>query len=252
MRRAWLSVWPALAITSALLGARLDAQFAYVANDIIGLGSVSGYMINPATGVLTAIASSPFPAGVEPISMAVDPSGRFAYVVNTAFPGSVSGYTIDPVTGALAAIAGSPFGAGVFFNSVAVHPSGKFLYVSDAGGNFGGDISTYTIDPVTGALSEIAGSPFHAGDGAISITVDPSGKFAYVANPGFDSVEGYTIDPTTGALTAIPGVPPFGPGFAAGARPISVAVDPGASSSTWQMPTAITSQHTRSIQAAGL
>jgi 6-phosphogluconolactonase len=54
-----------------------------------------------------------------------------------------------------------------------------------------------------------------------SVAVDPSGKFAYVANAGDNTVSGYTINPATGALTAIAGSP-----FAEGAEPFSVAVDP--------------------------
>ncbi|MGA8478499.1 MAG: hypothetical protein WB696_11125 [Chthoniobacterales bacterium] len=49
----------------------LRAEFVYVANSIIGLGTVSGYTINPATGVLAAFAGSPFAAGEEPLSVAI-------------------------------------------------------------------------------------------------------------------------------------------------------------------------------------
>jgi 6-phosphogluconolactonase len=45
-------------------------------------------------------------------------------------------------------------------------------------------------------------SPFPAGSGPISVAVDPSGKFAYVANGG-GGVSAYTIDSTTGALTQL-------------------------------------------------
>ena len=41
---------------------------------------------------------------------------------------------------------------------------------------------------------------------AATVVVDPSGKFAYVANHASNDVSGYTIDPATGALTAIAGV----------------------------------------------
>ena len=44
---------------------------------------------------------------------------------------------------------------------------------------------------------------FTAGTGPGSVTVDPTGKFAYVANCGSDDVSAYTIDSTTGALTQI-------------------------------------------------
>ena len=73
--------------------------------------NVSGYTINPITGTLTAIARSPFEAGLLPRTLTVDPSGKFAYVANSG-DRTVSGYAIDPVTGALAGLAGSPFAAG--------------------------------------------------------------------------------------------------------------------------------------------
>ena len=55
-----------------------------------------------------------------------------------------------------------------------------------------------------------------AGTSPVSVTVDPSGKFAYVANYGSDNVSVYTINASTGALTAV-GTP-----VAAGTFPLSV------------------------------
>jgi Lactonase, 7-bladed beta-propeller len=107
-RNRVMRAWSALAIAANLVAAPLHAQFVYVAN--FNSNNVSGYTIDPSTGALTAIVGSPFPAGVPPHSVAVDPSGKFAYVANEG--GNVSGYTIDPRTGALTAIAGSPFPAG--------------------------------------------------------------------------------------------------------------------------------------------
>jgi YVTN family beta-propeller protein len=51
----------------------------------------------------------------------------------------------------------------------------------------------------------------------VSIAVDPTGQFAYVANEGSNTVSEYTINPTTGALTPIGTV-------AAGIAPRSIAV----------------------------
>jgi hypothetical protein len=68
--------------------------------------------------------SAHYPSRAHPslgkgLSVAVDPSGKFAYAANMG-TGTVSGYTIDPTTGALTAIAGSPF---VFLpQSVAITP----------------------------------------------------------------------------------------------------------------------------------
>jgi YVTN family beta-propeller protein len=59
----------------------------------------------------------------------------------------------------------------------------------------------YTIDPTSGALTSIG--TIAAGTFPVSVAVDPSGKFAYVANHGSNNVSMYAIDPTTGVLTLI-------------------------------------------------
>jgi len=98
-----------------------------------------------------------------------------------------------------------------------VDPTGKFAYVANNGSN---NVSAYTIDPTTGALTAITGSPFSAGSLPQAVAVDPTGKFAYVANRG-GNVSAYTIDPSTGALKQVPHSP-----FAAGRGPFSVAITP--------------------------
>jgi 6-phosphogluconolactonase (cycloisomerase 2 family) len=106
-------------------------KFAYVVNQCgnvscTGSGNVSAYTIDSTTGTLTAITGSPFAAGMGPHSVAVDPSGKFAYVanecisINSCSSGNVSAYTFDSTTGALTAVTGSPFAAGTVPVSVAV------------------------------------------------------------------------------------------------------------------------------------
>ncbi len=81
------------------------------------------------------------------------------------------------------------------------------------------NVSAYSIG-ADGALTPVPGSPFAAGSRPVSVAVDPTGKFAYVANDGDNNVSAYSIA-ANGALTPVPGSP-----FAAGSRPLSVAVDP--------------------------
>jgi YVTN family beta-propeller protein len=95
--------------------------------------------------------------------------------------------------------------------SIAVDPAGKFAYVASEGCDAEGYASMYTINPTTGALASI-GPPVPSKDeNTDSVTVDPFGKFAYVASSGnvwdidFGSVLTYTINPTTGALTPTTG-----------------------------------------------
>src|SRR5450432_1423432 len=96
-----------------------------------------------------------------------------------------------------------------FSNRAFANPTPKFVYVV----NFcvsrrdcsAGNVSAYTINSATGALREIAGSPFAAGSDPQSVTVDPSGRFAYVANFFGNNVSAYTINRSTGALRAVAG-----------------------------------------------
>src|SRR5262249_60170523 len=92
--------------------------------------------------------------------------------------------------------------------------SGNFLYVVNAGSD---NVSAYSIDHGTGALTGLASSPFPAGTKPSSVTVDVSGEFLYVANAGSNSVSVFLISPTTGSLPAVPHFP-----FPARARPRSI------------------------------
>jgi 6-phosphogluconolactonase len=83
---------------------------------------------------------------------------------------------------------------------VTVDPAGKVAYVTNFGSN---DVSMYTIDATTGALT-FTGS-IAAGTKPFSAALDPAGKFAYVVNSTGYNTEGsvsmYTVDATTGGLT---------------------------------------------------
>ncbi len=106
-------------------------------------------------------------------------------------------------------------------------PAG-FAYVANCGiacgVNFGpaGNVSGYRINRTTGGLEPAAGSPFPAELTPISVTVDPTGQFAYVANFIPNNVSAYRINGTTGALTRVPGSP-----FRAGTLPASVTTTAG-------------------------
>jgi 6-phosphogluconolactonase len=216
-----------LARGASRLGSRV--HYVYVTND--GSANVSAFAINASTGALTQVEGSPFAAGPEPWGVAVDPTGRFAYVTNVsdgstfAYPthvasttasGSVSAYAIDARSGALRQVKGSPFASGGIEPwEMTVGPAGKFAYVT----NFYSDnVCVYAIDAKSGALTQ--GSPFGTGADPAEVTVDPSARFAYVANGGDESVSAYTIN-RSGVLTQVQGSP-----FGAGSYPWGVVVDP--------------------------
>jgi len=198
-------------------------KFAYVANWGEGdtAGSVSAYTINATTGALTytETINGVCPGLCGPWSVAVDPSGKFAYVANEAgfTPTNVSMFAINTTTGALTPIGTSATGGRSI--SVTVDPMGKFAYVaapSEPPGS-AGDVSMYAINTSTGALT-FTGT-VATGTNPASVVVDPTGKFAYVTNSGSNDVSMYTINATTGSLTSIGTI-------AAGTGPGSVAVNP--------------------------
>ena len=151
-------------------------KFAYTANNLSAgtnsFGSVSAYAVTAGTGALTFVANvAAGSAAGGPAMVAVDPTGSFAYV---AGGGQVAAFNINS-DGSLTAISGSPFSAGLNTFWVAVDPSGKFVYVANHG-DFGsgttvGGVSAYRINPATGALMELTGSPFMLPKGPTSITV---------------------------------------------------------------------------------
>jgi 6-phosphogluconolactonase (cycloisomerase 2 family) len=105
--------------------------------------------------------------GSSPESLAVDPAGRFLYVANVTGANEITSYSITPSSGALTAV--STVGAGTFPLNIVIDPAGQFAYVANENSN---DISVYAIDATTGALAQVAGSPFAAGVNPRAVAID--------------------------------------------------------------------------------
>ena len=265
MKRLSFVISSTLAIGFVWLAAPLRAQFVYVVH--LQDNNVSAYSIG-ANGALTPVPGSPFAAGNAPDAVAVDPTGKFAYVATEHH--NVWAYSIG-ANGALTRVKGSPFAAGNGPVFVAVDPTGNFVYVANEGDTLtNSSVSAYSIG-ANGALTRsqvrpskqmgtgrlgslgsngqvrlrgkhglyphrlqhlglqhrgrrgpptpVPGSPFAALSAPASVAVDPTGKFAYVANPFDASVSAYRIG-VVGALHHVRGSPYYTP------EPESVAVDP--------------------------
>lgn len=201
----------------------LGTKFLYVT--LVNTAQVAGFSID-STGALTPIPNSPFPAGNTPFQAIVDPTGKFLYVSNLNDPmGAISAYTIDSTSGALTPVANSPFPTQANFpgpNGLAFGGGGKFLYVSMSGTvNWNNVVSGFSIDPSTGALTQLANSPFPTGNNPQRVATDPSGKFLFTANAQDSTVSGFTIDSTSGDLSAVANSP-----VALQGAPAGLVVDP--------------------------
>jgi len=194
-----------------------SARFAYVTN--FTEETISAFAINQSSGVLTAIAGSPFPAPGNPVMLAIEPSGKYMYTSNQG-TANVSGFAISS-TGAITALAGSPYPSGPAPVAIIVDPAGKFVFVANSAGP---TISAFSINAATGDLAPVPGSPFAADFFPRAFAIDPASKFLYAGIASSfmgDSTEimAFSIGPT-GALTTVPGSP-----FSAGRNPIALAVD---------------------------
>jgi 6-phosphogluconolactonase (cycloisomerase 2 family) len=205
-----------IVLTRGTAPVTVTPRFAYTANQ--GSDNVSGFSIDATSGMLTAIAGSPFPTGQIPVSIRTDPLGRFVYVANVN-SGDISGFTIDSATGALAAVPGSPVALNENPIALAIDPSGRFLYAASFSLEGAGNIWGFLIDSTTGALTAIPGAPFPAADSPNSISVDPSGRFVYVVASFL--IIGYAIDAGTGIL-----VPFTSLQVTSGDEPLSITVEP--------------------------
>jgi 6-phosphogluconolactonase (cycloisomerase 2 family) len=181
--------------------------------------------VDPTTGALTELASSPFPTGSYPVAVQATPSGKFVYVTNQ-YDSTISAYSLDGTNGTLTPIQGSPFATGPYPFGLAISPSGKLLYTANNGPLFGqqgpGNISAFSIDGATGALTPVAGSPFAAGALMNWVAFTPSGKYLYASNSASteNDVYGFVVN-SDGSLTGVPGSP-----YAAGTYPGQLAVSP--------------------------
>jgi len=177
-------------------------------------GSVLLLHINGATGAITLGAETPQVENTSPTGIALLPSKKFLYAVNSSsFADSISIFNV--ASDGTLALSGTPTPAGNGPNDAVIDPSGKYLLVTNS---FGNNVSVYSIDASSGALSEVAGSPFPANSNPSEILITPSGKFVYVTNPGIGRVTAFSF--LNGVLTQLPTSPVF-----SGAGAFGLAVD---------------------------
>jgi 6-phosphogluconolactonase (cycloisomerase 2 family) len=157
------------------------------------------------------------------ISLAISSNGSFAFAQRIA-NGTTYAITIrsQPANPAQVCTVGNGSGtlAGSDVTNVTVNCGGqsaRFAYVANKLSN---NISAYTVNATSGALTPIAGSPFvSTGSGPESVRVGPGGNFLYVTNSSSNNLSIFSIASGTGVLSPVATV-------AAGDIPYGIAVDP--------------------------
>jgi len=213
-----------------------DDRYVYVTNDN-GQSTVSQYSVSPTTGDLTALSpatvSVSASAGANPESIAIDPTGSWAFTANPG-SGTVSTLRIAPTTGELTTIQEIATGL-TQPTGIAVDPSGQYVYATDLGSD---QVTEFSVDLTTGALTELGtvtvpqGSLPHTPAPIRIATAEIGGNgYAFVTdNSANDQVVEFTIDSGTGLLTEATWASPDGVSYPNGAAatdtaPIGVAVN---------------------------
>jgi DNA-binding beta-propeller fold protein YncE len=184
---------------------------------------VSAFNINLSTGAVSKAGKS-VATGISPTAVAITPDNGILFVANagdTTHIGTVNAYTVAS-DGSLTALASANVGESPM--GLAMDPNGAFLFVANQG---------VFSDPTSGTVSvlKFSGSTFTtvatvstAGPGAavssgpVALTVDPSGKFLYVANEVAGTVSAFSYD-SNGQLTELTPNSPY----SVGANPSALA-----------------------------
>jgi hypothetical protein len=202
------------------------ADFLYVSTK----AGVTVYGYDPASGTPTLKSSVVIGDIIFTELAAIAPDGSYFYQTASGHSSRIAGFSVDSASGALSVLPGGPVWDpcfnpevpnGPYPTQVVLDPAGKFLYAAIEGGfqpaycplySFPG----YSIDPASGAMTQITGSPFGAGENPVSVAVEASGRFLFVANVGGISISGgaastgvsvYSVNPDTGVPTEVAGSP---------------------------------------------
>lgn len=148
---------------------------------------------------------------------------NFVYTNDNFSPNTVSVLKVSPSNGALTLVPGSPFltggnGGGRDVNAenitTATQGTASFLYAANNGS---GTVSAFAINPKTGTLTPVPGSPFQVGPNTsgstMSLTASPNGQFLFQVDESSTLIRTFNIG-ANGAITEAAGSP-----FDTGAEP---------------------------------
>jgi 6-phosphogluconolactonase len=178
-----------------------------VAADVLA-DSIYVYGFDAASGRLRMHQRLELPAGAGPRHLAFHPEGRYAYILGelrseitvAAWDAGAGRFTAGQVIGTLGDVAASRSRPA----EIQVSPDGRFVYASNRGHD---SIATFGVE-ASGARLVLGGLTPSGGAGPRHFTLDPSGRWAYVANHAANRVTWLPRDPASGKLAPAAGSTP--------------------------------------------
>lgn len=197
-----------------------------------GPGSVTIFPINKDGSLGTPSTQN---VGNNPVGIVASLRNNYVYVLDQEKPangnpvGVVLGYSqnttngaLTPTTGGTVVLNGVTIGngypAGTVPSAIAEDPSARFVYVTDQATNqlYGNIVGS------SGQLTSMVNGPFSTGLFPVGVTIDPRGRYLYVANYNDNTVGAYAINIADG--TPVPSVGSASVGVGTG--PTCVAIEP--------------------------
>ncbi len=173
-----------------------NGAFAYTANaGNIGDGDLTTFSIDPADGTIANVDPT-LELGGWVRFVEIDPTGRFAYVVNGT-DNNISPFSIDPTNAALTAIQ-TPVATGTRPSAFALAQPKRLAYVlnqNDA------TLSAFTVDP-EGSQNPL-GQPVTTPSAPRAAITEATGRFVYVLSDtaSAGALSTYHVNQGTGLLT---------------------------------------------------
>lgn len=198
-----LAIGVLLSACSAGSFGKRQASLVFVPN--FGSDSVSVFTQDGVTGKLRAWEGSPFRTAHQPTASFSNRSKTFLVVSNWG-ASQLSVYHLDPSAEKIKEVNGSPFSTGVAKpHYVAFHPSGQIFYVAHEATP--GAVTGWRIEPESGRLIPVSGSPYPTGDTTTWAEVSPDGRFLVATARVSGEVYIFNIDSESGVLTPVPSSP---------------------------------------------
>lgn len=179
-------------------------KFLYAINPSDPIEGIAGFSMAD-SGALTPLPGSPFPlpSGTGALTLACPevPVSNALYV-GMRDAGAITAFAIA-ADGSLSPVAGSPFAAGRGTSSLVVESG--FLYAQNSAD---ATISGYALDPGTGVLTALPGSPFPSAATSATLTGDGGfGGYLFLPDASGATIYIFAADAKTGFLTPVHGSP---------------------------------------------
>jgi 6-phosphogluconolactonase (cycloisomerase 2 family) len=174
------------------------------------------FQINPSNGVLTQTNQGTIALSTgNPTQVYITPNDT--HVLVGLGIGGTDTFLFDPTTGVLSdhLHIRTLINGGSSDNTFGADNKSAYAFIGEAGSG----IRVFSIAS-TGAMNEIAGSPFQTQLGPSSIVVNSTNAYVYVANRTVNLITGYSLA-SSGALTQLSTSP-----FQTGSAPTQMALDP--------------------------